>query len=75
MQLRYDEEYAVEMFDRIEVEIGGGVFDGVVTKLHPRKGDVSVRYDDHINTLRNGDPRRCAARVPLSAVVFMGRDE
>lgn len=78
MSLRYDDEYEVERFDQVEVRIGnrweGRTFDGVVTRLHPRSGEVTVRYEDCYAATRNGDPRKKTARVPVSAVDLVARD-
>ena len=70
-----DEAYAVELYDRVEVTIGGTTFDGEVRHIHTRAREVTVRYEDHHDRARTtGDPRKVTARVPLASVVLIGRD-
>jgi hypothetical protein len=74
IELRYDENYAVELFDHVEVRIGGLTFDGEITGLYPRKGMVRVRYLDTLDFRKDGEPKRKPARVPVGDVDLIGRD-
>lgn len=77
MQLYYgdDREYAVELYDRVEMRRDGKTFDGVVTKIHNRSHEVTVRFEDHLDVARTtGNPRRKSARAPIGAVDLVGRD-
>lgn len=67
-------DYAVELHDIVEVRIDGVTYDGVVTKLHPRSHEIAVRYADHVNTRRDGQPRTRSARVHVLAVDLIARD-
>ncbi|WP_119167087.1 hypothetical protein [Algihabitans albus] len=69
-------EYVVELFDRVEVRLGDGmVAEGLVKKIHPRRREVSVRYEDHIDAYRTtSNPRRKTVRVPVTAVDLIARD-
>jgi len=70
-----DGEYAVELFDRVDVSIDGKVFDGVVTAVHPRLGAVTVRYQDHQDIARTtGNPRTKRARLTIGDVELVARD-
>ena len=70
-----DQEYAVELHDRVELRRDGHTFDGVVVKLHPRSSEVTVRYEDWLDTARTtGNPRTRTARAHLLAVDLIGRD-
>lgn len=72
--LFYDENYAVELFDRVEIRLDGQVFDGFIKAIHPRVGDVTVRYLDHLDARRDGEPKRNTARVPVADCDLIGRD-
>lgn len=70
-----DREYAVELGDRVELPLTDGTFAGVVTKLHPRALEVTVRYEDHHDTYRTtSNPRQKTVRLPIEAVDLVGRD-
>ena len=79
--LRYDETYAVELYDRVEMRLDGQIFDGEITKIHPRLGMVRVAFLDHRDTCRDGSPKRqyreakrTSVRVPAVDVDLMERD-
>ena len=76
MELRYDENYAVEMFDQVEVTcpITGIVYDGQVKKIKPRVGRVVCLIEDHNDWTRSGDPRRKRMEVAVEHVVLTARD-
>lgn len=55
----------VELHDRIKLRDGDYVHDGVVTILHPFSHEVTVRYEDCLDTTRSGRPRKKIARVHI----------
>lgn len=66
---------AVDLFDHIEVRVGGTPFRGQVKKLHPSSREVTVQYEDHHDVARStGEPRRKTARVSVLAVDLVRRD-
>lgn len=68
-------DYHVEANDIVEVEIDGTTSAGQVVALHPRSGQVTVRYEDHHDCYRTtGNPRRKSVRVDLSDVDLVRRD-
>lgn len=72
--LLYADGSEAEEFDQVEFERGGGVFEGTVTKLFPRSQRVMVRYADHQDTRKDGDPKTKLASVPVAEVELMRRD-
>lgn len=70
----FDGQCAVELYDQVEVKIDGATHEGVITRLHPRSEQVTVRYQDEIDTTRSGAPRTKSARVPLSRIELIARD-
>ena len=72
--MRYDETYAVELHDYVDVEIDDCVHAGVVTKLFSRAGEVRVRYEDNFDPTREGHPRIKSARVPVRQISLIARD-
>jgi hypothetical protein len=78
-----DNEYAVELGDRVEVRIeieywGGqrrtGTFNGEIRHIHPRSTEVTVRYEDYEDTTRAGAPRKKTRRVAIADIDLTGRD-
>lgn len=69
-----DGTYEVEQFDHVELRLNGFVFEGQVTKVHPRIGQVTVRYDDYEDPQRDGTPRQRGVRVPVADVDLVRRD-
>lgn len=68
-------DYAVELHDRVEIAVLGRLYDGVVTAIHPKSREVTVRYQDHGDVARTtGNPRRKTARVHILAVDLIARD-
>ena len=76
MELRYDETYAVEMFDWVEVTcpITGIVYDGQVKKIKPRAARVVCLIEDHNDWTRGGNLRRKRMEVAVEHVVLIRRD-
>jgi ribosomal protein L35AE/L33A len=79
MSLRYDDEYEVELYDQVEIDLGNRweprVVGGVVTRLHPRSSEVTVRYEDNLDfRKRDGEPKRKSVRVPIATVMMIRRD-
>jgi len=70
----YPQTHAVELFDQVEVRIHGRIYEGVVTKLHPRSSEVTVRYKDDLDARRDGQPRRKTARAHLLSIELLARD-
>ena len=73
-QFRYNETYAVEVWDKVTVLIDGHLYEGFVLELFPRTEQVRVRYSDWVDTTRAGDPRRKSALVSVRDVELVGRD-
>lgn len=71
----FDGQYEVECFDHVEVTIHSFVYQGQITKLHPRLETVRVRYQDHIDVTRSGDPRTRSETVHLSQIELIQRDD
>jgi len=69
-----DGVYAVEQFDQVEMRLDGHTFDGVIRKIHPRTGEVTVAYQDYRRSNRAGDPHKTSAKVPVADVELMQRD-
>lgn len=69
-----DWEYAVELFDRVEIRRDGEAFEGTVTKIHPRSSEVTVRYKDHLCPRRGGEPAARSCRSHISATDLIARD-
>jgi hypothetical protein len=70
-----DREYAVELFDRVDVyEDGRLLGEGEVRAIHARAREVTVSFAGIRDTTRSGDPRRKTRRLPVAQVDFMGRD-
>jgi len=73
-ELMYDETYAIEIYDAVDVEIDGHAYEGIVTRLFPRIGRVQVRYRDHVDATRSGEPRSKSASVSVHDIALLGRD-
>lgn len=68
-------DYAVEMYDQVDVRVDGCAHAGEITRIYPRFGEVRVRYADGYDIARTtGNPRVKSARVPVSAVDLIARD-
>lgn len=73
-QLRYDEDYAVEMFDHVEFDYEGYRHDGQVVKIFPRAGEVKIRFEAAFFLLRRGERASRSIRLPASQVDLERRD-
>lgn len=70
-----DRVYEVERHDTVEVRIDGHTYDGVVTNLHPKSSEVTVRYEDWIDLVRTtGNPKRKTARAHISSIDLIAKD-
>jgi hypothetical protein len=70
--LRYHDDEVVEMFDRVEAD---GVSDAAVVALHPRSGEVTIRYEDHHAAYRTTcNPVIRRERRPVSQINLVRRD-
>ncbi|HTV68076.1 MAG TPA: hypothetical protein VMF90_06010 [Rhizobiaceae bacterium] len=80
-ELRYDEEYAVELYDRVEVrpsiigQLDERVYDGQVVGLRERSGKVIVRYDTDETYRTSGKPIFKTAPFDISQVALIARDQ
>lgn len=77
MTLYYEEDqiYAVDLNDRVEISVDGMVAEGVITKIHPHKSEVTVRYENHHDAYRtSGNPRKRSVRLPVADVTLIARD-
>ncbi|PWE29984.1 hypothetical protein DDZ14_16215 [Maritimibacter sp. 55A14] len=72
--LQYCDEYPVEPFDHVELHKDGAVFRGQITRIFPRKGEVRVRFADHANCRRDGEPVMRSAIALVQQVDLIGRD-
>ncbi|PKP85836.1 MAG: hypothetical protein CVT80_00410 [Alphaproteobacteria bacterium HGW-Alphaproteobacteria-2] len=72
--LTYSDGVAVEPFDHVELLLDGGVFEGQVTAVYPRRGEVRVAYGDRRDPRRDGEPRRRAAVALVQQVELIRRD-
>ena len=72
--LHYDETYAVEMYDRIDLHFDGQIFDGKTAKIHSRLGMVRVAFLDYLDARRDGSSKRKSVRVPAADVDLMEQD-
>lgn len=74
--LRYDEDYEVDLGDHVEFRCADGLrAEGQVTRMHPRLGAVTVRYEDHQDFYRtSGNPRVKSERLAVGRVDFIRRD-
>ena len=72
--LRYDDTYAVELYDRVNLDLDDWVHEGQVTRIYPRAGEVQVRYADELDVTRKGDPRIKSTRVPIEQIALIARD-
>jgi hypothetical protein len=73
-ELRYCDEYAADVFDHVLFDFEGFEHDGQVTKLHPKTGEVTVRFEKADFLCRRGERRKMSARVPVHHVTFERRD-
>lgn len=69
-----DPEWEVELFDHVEVNLEGSTCSGQVKKLHPKSGEVTVRYDTMETYRTSQEPIWKTARFPISAVMLVRRD-
>lgn len=72
--LTYADGMPVERFDHVELHLPEGQFEGQITALSPRRGEVRVTYGDHVASRRDGEPRRRRAVVPVQQVELIRRD-
>ncbi|MGB5147481.1 MAG: hypothetical protein WBN86_10190 [Porticoccaceae bacterium] len=72
--LRYDDIYAVELWDKVTVLVDDHLYEGYVAKLFPRTEQVQVGYLDWMNVNRAGDPSRKSARVSVRDIELVRRD-
>jgi hypothetical protein len=68
------EEYEVERFDKVTLRHEGWQFDGVVMIVHPRNREVTVTYQDDLDTRRDGDPKKKRVRTSIDNVDLIARD-
>lgn len=74
-ELRYDDDYAVERFDRVDFLVDDLRAEGVITKIHPQLRQVTVRYEDWQDCYRTtAKPRRKTLRLPVARVELIARD-
>jgi hypothetical protein len=73
-ELRYCDDYAVDLFDHVLFDYGGFEHDGQVTKLHTRSGAVTIRFEKADFLCRRGERRRASAKISVSQVTFDRRD-
>jgi len=73
-KLTYEDGIVCEVFDHVALLTGAKVFDARVTKLHPKLGEVSVRYEDYTDTTRTGEPKTKSARVSPRLLELVRRD-
>ncbi|MER8990441.1 hypothetical protein [Mesorhizobium sp. M0678] len=67
-----DEEYPAEPGDMVEICAAEVRFPAVIKKLHPRSGEVTVSFAG-LDPVLDMILLRKSARVPFSAVSFVGR--
>jgi len=72
--MQYSDGMPVELFDHVELSLGGRVYEGQVTRRHPRKGEVRVGYRNDAMTTRAGDAKWRVATVPVARVELIARD-
>jgi hypothetical protein len=72
--LTYDDTYAVEIYDVVDIEIDRHIHSGIVTRLFPRMGEVQVRYADDLDFTRAGNPRIKSRRVSVRQISLVARD-
>lgn len=74
MQLFYDndKDYPVEVYDSVEIVAAEVRFPAMVTKIHAKAGKLTVTFEG-IDPVLDIIVLRKSARVPFSAVEFVGR--
>lgn len=73
-ELRYCDDYAVELFDHVLFDFEGFEHDGQVTKLHTKAADVTIRFEKADFLCRRGERRKTSVRMPVQQIAFERRD-
>lgn len=66
--------YDIQLYDHVEAELDHGTFQGMITKIMPRRRAVRIAYDDFVDCRRDGEPIRRAATVPIADCCLIARD-
>ena len=74
-----DEMYEIELFDRVDLRdhwCGPETFSGTITAIYPKKREVRVRYEDHLDWVKKtAEPKVKVMVVPIASVALVRRDE
>lgn len=73
-ELRYCDDYAVELFDHVLFDCDGYEHDGQVTKIHAKAADVTIKFEKADWLCRRGERRKTSVRMPVQQVTFDRRD-
>jgi hypothetical protein len=73
-ELRYCDDYAVDLFDHVLFDFAGYEHDGQVTKLHARTGEVTIKFEKADWLCRRGERRKTSVRMPVHQIAFERRD-
>lgn len=71
-----DEEYAVELYDRVEVRLDGCTFNGEVTAIRTQLRAAKVRYEDWRDIARTtGNARKQTKLFGIADIDLIARDQ
>ncbi|MFP4004895.1 MAG: hypothetical protein ACLFV8_14060 [Alphaproteobacteria bacterium] len=70
----YADGMAIEKFDKVEVNLEGGAAEGVITRLHPLKNTVRVRYDTGEVHRTTGNPVMATGEFNIEKIELVARD-